>query len=74
MQIEIKPTNEIVTIDGVTCRRWQGSTEYGMFDLYVHRVRVDLENPELQQALEELGIREKPQPKEICEGDHECPF
>jgi len=41
MEIVIRRTEEIVTVDGLRCRLWQGVTTEGIrCVLYVHRVRV----------------------------------
>jgi len=41
MKIQITKTDEIVTLDGVECRRWAGVTEGGVeCDIFVHRITV----------------------------------
>lgn len=42
MQIEMKATPDIVCIDGVYCRIWEGVTARGVLcKVFVHRVAVD---------------------------------
>ena len=41
MQIQIEATADIVTIEGVECRRWKGTTESGVeCEVFVHRIAV----------------------------------
>jgi hypothetical protein len=56
MQIQIESTADIVTLDGVQCRRWKGVTSRGTeCEVLVHRiaVREDLDSTQFEQELAE---------------------
>lgn len=56
MKITIEMSDELVSIDGVTCRIWNGHAENGVpVRVYVHRVAVPIEIPmtRFQQDLTE---------------------
>jgi hypothetical protein len=56
MQIQIESTADIVTIDGVQCRRWKGTTSCGTeCEVLVHRIAVleDLDSSQFEKELAE---------------------
>lgn len=51
MKITITPTPEIVAVDGVPCRRWEGLTEAGRpVEVFVHGIGTH--DPEAQRELD----------------------
>ena len=63
MRLQIESTSTIVTIDGVTCRQWNGVTDDGArCQLLVHRIAVH----HLDDASEfEAELAEMPEPVEL---------
>lgn len=58
MNIQITKTDDLVTLDGVECRRWEGVTEGGVeCDVFVHRIKVaDEKSGEFEAELVEMPI------------------
>lgn len=53
MKLMIEATADIVTIDGVECRRWKGTTERGVeCEVFVHRLAVHKDHDSSQFELE----------------------
>lgn len=47
MKVTIEMTDELVRVDGVTCRIWKGEADNGVpVRVYVHRVAVPIELPQ----------------------------
>lgn len=71
MRLTIESTPDLVTIDGVPCRRWIGRTEGGIaVEVYVHRVAVEEKDvPRLQNELGVLVPVPEPQPPVLPLGD-----
>lgn len=63
MKLQIESTSTIVTIDGVTCRQWNGVTDGGTrCHLLVHRIAAH----HLDDASEfERELAEMPEPIEL---------
>ena len=56
MEIQIESTDKLVTIDGIQCRLWEGTTAAGIpCKVFVHRlaVREDQDAAEFERALKE---------------------
>jgi hypothetical protein len=47
MKFTIEMSDEIVSVDGVTCRIWNGHADNGVpVRVYVHRIAVPVEQPQ----------------------------
>lgn len=60
MKIQIEATDKIVTLDGVECRVWEGTTESGIpCKVFVHRLAVR-EDHDAEQFDRELYTKMPP--------------
>jgi hypothetical protein len=67
MKITIESTDEIVTIDGVECRHWKGTTENGTpCEVFVHRIAVrDDAKDAFDRELREKPLQNGDEPPQI---------
>jgi hypothetical protein len=64
MNVQLKSTTKIVTLNGIPARIWEGTTEGGVkVHAYITRIAIDKDEPNSQQFEQELQEHSAPSPE-----------